>query len=108
MPIRQYLNGERFDPDTIRVMGVAFELARLALGVRDRGDGVDQTVAQSIVELAEAGERDADRLCEYALAKVRAGDGNTSQLYQSSSASRDAAAQAGPLDLSPSGERPEQ
>jgi hypothetical protein len=29
-------------------------------------------------------------------------------LYQSSSASRDAAAQAGSLDLSQSGERPEQ
>jgi hypothetical protein len=108
MPIRQYLNSERFDPDTARVMGVAFELARLALGVRDRGDGVDQTLAQSIVELAKAGERDADRLCEYALAKVRAGDGKTSQLYQSSPASRDAAAQAGPLDPSRSGERPEQ
>jgi hypothetical protein len=48
-----------------------------------------------IIELAKAGERNADRLCEYVLAKVRDADGSTSQLYQSSSASRDVAAQAG-------------
>jgi hypothetical protein len=106
MTIRQYLNGEKFDPETTRVMGLAFETARLALGVRDRGDLVDPTIAKRIIELAEAGERDADRLCEYALAKVREADGRTSQL-QSSSASRDAASQAGFLDLSQSGDRPE-
>jgi hypothetical protein len=27
MPIRQYLNGERFDLETTRVLGVAFEVA---------------------------------------------------------------------------------
>jgi hypothetical protein len=47
-----------------------------------------------IIELAKAGERNADRLCEYALTKVRDADGGTSQLYQSSSASRDAATPA--------------
>jgi hypothetical protein len=106
MPIRQYLDGERFDPDAMRVMGLAFEMARLALGARDRGNGVDETVAKRIIELAKAGERDADRLCEYALAKAREGDGNTSQLYQSNSAF-DAAAQAGSLDLSQSRDRAE-
>ena len=28
MPIRQYLNGERFDFETTRVLGVALEMAR--------------------------------------------------------------------------------
>jgi len=28
MPIRQFLDGQRFDPDTILMMGVAFEMAR--------------------------------------------------------------------------------
>jgi hypothetical protein len=105
MAIGEYLNGERFDRETTRVMGLAFEIARVTLGVVDRG--VDEMIANRIIELAKAGERNADRLCEYALAKVRAADGKTSQLYQSSSASRDAAAQAGFLDSSQSADRPE-
>ena len=105
MPIRQYLDGEKFDPDTTRVMGVAFEIARATLGVRDRG--VDEMIAKRIIELAKDGERNADRLCEYALAKVRDADGSTSQLYQSSSASRDAASPAESLDLSQSADRPD-
>jgi hypothetical protein len=105
MPIGQYLNGERFDRETTRVMGLAFELARATLGVGDRG--VDEMIAKAIIEFAKAGERNADRLCEYALAKVREADGRTSQLYQSSSASRDAATQAGSLALSQSGDRPD-
>jgi hypothetical protein len=31
MPIRQFLNGQKFDPEAIRVMGLAFEIARTAL-----------------------------------------------------------------------------
>jgi hypothetical protein len=31
MPIRHYLQGHRFDPDTARVLGVAFEMALVAL-----------------------------------------------------------------------------
>jgi len=53
MPIRQYLDGERFDPETTRVMGLAFEIARATLGVGDRG--VDEMIAKRIIELAKAG-----------------------------------------------------
>jgi hypothetical protein len=35
MPITPFLNGDHFDPETKRVMGVAFELARSAV----RGSG---------------------------------------------------------------------
>ena len=31
MPIRPYLDGQRFDPETIRVLGLAFEMARVAV-----------------------------------------------------------------------------
>jgi hypothetical protein len=84
MPIRQYLSGEQFDAETTRIMGIAFEVARIARA-GDRGAPADELIAKSIIELAQAGERDADRLCEYALAKVRDADGRTSQLFQSSS-----------------------
>jgi hypothetical protein len=31
MPIRFHLNGQRFDPETLRVMGLAYEMALVAL-----------------------------------------------------------------------------
>jgi hypothetical protein len=105
MPIRQYLNGEQFDPEATRIMGVAFEVARVSLGTRDRDDIVDETIAKRIIELAKAGERDVDRLCECALAKVSEADGHTSQLFQSSF--HLLAGAVGFFILSQSGERPD-
>jgi hypothetical protein len=68
MPIRSHLNGQRFDPETIRVMGLAYEMAVAAL---QRTDGTVnptcETVAQKIFDLAKAGERDPERLCDGAL-----------------------------------------
>jgi hypothetical protein len=68
MPIRYYLQGHRFDPETARLLGVAFEMALVTL---QRADGVASTtrdaVAQKIIELAKAGERNPERLCEGAL-----------------------------------------
>jgi hypothetical protein len=67
MPIRQFLNGERFDPETTRIMGVAFEAARIALRLADRGDAFAPIVAKRIIELAKTGERNPNVLCEAAL-----------------------------------------
>jgi len=72
MPIRAYLEGHKFDPETTRLMGIAFETALVAL---ERTDGpVNPTrdaVAQKIIELAKAGENDPERLCEAALQALR-------------------------------------
>jgi len=67
MPITPFLDGKTFDPETKRVMGVAFELACIALGLRDRGDLANAMVAKRIIELAKAGELNPDILCEEAL-----------------------------------------
>jgi hypothetical protein len=68
MPIRFHLNGQKIDPETIRVMGLAFEMALVAL---ERTDGTTnptrEAVAQKIIDLAKAGERDPERLCDGAL-----------------------------------------
>ena len=88
MPIRQYLNGQRFDFETTRVLGVALEMARCALRIEERGEGTDTIIAKHIIALAQGGERDADRLCDYALAKLREADGRSSQLFQASSEAR--------------------
>ena len=64
MPIRFHLNGQRFDSETIRVMGLAFEMALVALRLADRGDLANEVLARRIMDLAKAGERDPERLCE--------------------------------------------
>jgi hypothetical protein len=67
MPITPFLNGERPDAEAKRVMGVAFELARAALRVSDAAHPILPLVANKIIELAKAGERNPDLLCERAL-----------------------------------------
>jgi hypothetical protein len=64
MPIRPHLDGHKFDPETIRVMGLAFEMALIALRLADRDDLANEVVAQKIIALAKAGERDPERLCD--------------------------------------------
>ena len=71
MPIRPHLNSQRFDSDTIRVIGPAFEMALVALRLTDRGDLANEVLAHKIIELAQAGERDPERLCEGVLQEFR-------------------------------------
>ena len=71
MPIRAHLNGLKFDAETIRVMGLAFEMALKALRLADRGDLANEVIAGRIAELARAGERDPERLCDGVLMEFR-------------------------------------
>jgi len=70
MPITQFLNGAKLDPETLRVVGVAFEIARVALRLAGRGDVAIEMVARRIIELARAGQRNPDLLCELVLKEV--------------------------------------
>lgn len=72
MPIRPHLNGQKFDPETIRVMGLAYEMARVALQLSDRGDLANEVLARKIIDLAKAGERDPERLCDGVIKEFRA------------------------------------
>ena len=63
MPIRPFLNGQTFDPETARLVGIAFEAARAA--VNRPLDLTDEMI--TIIELAKTGERNVDALCEAAL-----------------------------------------
>jgi hypothetical protein len=65
VPIRPFLNGQTFDPETARLVGIAFEAARAA--VNRPLDLTDEMIARTIIELAKAGERNVDALCEAAL-----------------------------------------
>jgi hypothetical protein len=71
MPITPFLNGQKFDAETRRVLGVAFELVCVALRTGDCDDDVKQCIASQIIELASDGERNPDVLCERALKLIR-------------------------------------
>jgi hypothetical protein len=73
MPIRPYLSGERLDPETTRILGGAFEIACIALGTSD--DFVKEAIARKIIDLAKAGERNPDILCEQVLNDIRGSQG---------------------------------
>ena len=65
MPIGPFLNGQTFDPETARLVGIAFETARAA--IKRPRDLSDEMIARTIIELAKAGERNVEVLCEAAL-----------------------------------------
>jgi hypothetical protein len=65
VPIRPFLDGQTFDPETARLVGIAFETARAA--VNRPADLTEEIIARTIIELAKADERNADALCEAAL-----------------------------------------
>jgi hypothetical protein len=69
MSITIYLNDFDADLETKRVLGVALERTRVSLGLVDKfADGI---IARRIVELARAGERHPDVLCEGVLKTLR-------------------------------------
>jgi len=69
MSITPYLNEFDADPETKQVLAVAVEMTRVSLGLTD--DLAGGIIARQIVELARAGERHPDVLCEGALKKLR-------------------------------------
>jgi hypothetical protein len=68
MPITPYLQLKVFDPETTRAMGVAFDKACQRLGLSLTPDAMTESVAKVIIDLAEAGETDAEQLYQRALA----------------------------------------
>jgi hypothetical protein len=71
MPIRHFLNGEKVDQETLRVLGVAFEQVCIALRTGDCADDIKQAIANKIIAIAKAGERNPDMLCEQVLKDIR-------------------------------------
>ncbi len=69
MPITPYLPSRVFEPETVKAMGIAFEKACQRLGPAHTQDAATEIVAKVVIELAERGESDAERLCAAALAR---------------------------------------
>jgi hypothetical protein len=71
VPIREYLHGQTFDPDTIRILGLAFEITRIALKVEPLDEAAKKEIVRRLIELVKEGERDPERLSERLLAQSR-------------------------------------
>jgi hypothetical protein len=67
VPIAPFLRERVFDPETIRVMGVAFTDVCSKLGLNDKCDSATQLVARKVIETAERGERDPARIASAVL-----------------------------------------
>ena len=59
-----------FGPEDIAGLTKAFEAAVGKLGLVDRTDPTTVTLAKLIIELAKAGEREPERLCDSALKRL--------------------------------------
>jgi hypothetical protein len=57
VPIRPFLSGEAFEPETIREMSLALESVCKTLGLKVIDDPATRHVAQKIIELSQHGVR---------------------------------------------------
>jgi hypothetical protein len=65
--IMPYLDGFKFDFETKRVMGVAFEMTLAALRLQNWTEPSTEIVAKKLIVLANEGMRDPNLLCEWTL-----------------------------------------
>ena len=68
------------ESDAVIAVLIALERAREALGLAARTDPLTMIVANKVIELANAGERDPQRLCDLTLQAIQAGAGDTGTL----------------------------
>lgn len=71
MPIYPLFRRSAFEPDAINAMERAFEAALGELGVTNRADPRAETIAKRIIELAQRGERDPERMRAQAVESLR-------------------------------------
>jgi hypothetical protein len=88
MPITEFLSGHLFDRESERVLGIAFEMACVALRTGDRD--VKQAITTKLIALAKTGERNPDILCEEVLKDIR-----RPQQWAASEAARSSVLQSG-------------
>jgi hypothetical protein len=70
--IYRLLQDSAFEPEVIELMSAAYELALMLIELKDRDDPLTETIARYIIESAQTGERDPQKMCSAALARLRA------------------------------------
>ena len=72
VPIRPFLSGEAFEPETIREMSLALESVCKTLGLKVIDDPATRHVAQKIIELSQHGVRGVATLHAMTVKEFRA------------------------------------
>ena len=67
MAIYRLLQKSAFAPEDVKRMETAYELALVGLALKNRNDPLTETVAKFIVEAAQTGETQPDKICTLAL-----------------------------------------
>lgn len=62
MGIQRYLKGKAFDSETVTAMSVALTKVLQQFGLSDNLDPAVEMLALLVIEQAQTGERDADRI----------------------------------------------
>jgi len=70
MAITPFLTGQAFEPEAVKAMSVAFDMACKSLRLRSRSDPAAEVVAKKIIELAQRGIRDPDALSKRAVEEL--------------------------------------
>jgi hypothetical protein len=68
MPIRKYIGGSTFGPETIAQMITAFEGIRVILNLNDPNDPMVETVAKKVISLASQGITDPKEITRRVIA----------------------------------------
>ena len=68
MPIRKYIAGASFDPETITRIVAAFEGVRSVLNLHDPNDPMVETVAKKVISLASQGITDPNEITRRVIA----------------------------------------
>ena len=72
VPIYRLLQNSAFDPDTVKLLGTAFEDVCVTLGLAERSDPLRDTVARKVIEIAQTGVREPTQLHDKTLEALRA------------------------------------
>lgn len=68
--IEDNVGGTAFDPQTVRIMGQAYDSVVRQLHDRGQPQVVREVIAKRITDLATLGERNSDRLAEIVLSEL--------------------------------------
>ena len=68
MPIRKYIAGSSFDPETVTRIAAAFEGVRSILNLHDPNDPMIETVAKKVISLASQGITDPKEITRRVIA----------------------------------------
>jgi hypothetical protein len=71
MPINEILKGGVFEPKHIEAMGQAFEAVCSGLELTNRDDPLRDLVARKVIECAQRGEHDPERLARVVLSALQ-------------------------------------